>query len=252
MAERKEKQALFHIEYQVVKPFVHATALALAVGGPAAFSGNFWGGFVCGSTFSLGWYWGSENFFRPKAQGQPHKQKQTKLVNGKPWTFDQVALDQVAPGQFVTRQNIFKDFLDFLGVGNRKPMQRNATPQTPKPKWMTEQVFHSHYNGFPLQLLERDVIRFLRLAQKYQKKRGKGAGLSERTWSRNAHLRPLWYQELPCPAWYRAMMNLIYAAQQYGDKQLIVEIGPRQIALAREANQVLEALRWLEDQRSKN
>ncbi len=246
MADRKEKQqALINIEYKVVKPFVHATALALAVGGPAAFSGNFWAGFVCGSTFSLSWYWGSENIGHPKAKQQTFRKPTRSVdVNGKTWTFD-----QVAPGQFITRQNIFKDFLGFLGVGNRKPMQRNATPAIPKPQWMTELVFHSHYNGYPFQILVQDAFRFLRLAQKLQRKKGRGAGLSERTWGRNANERPLWYQELPCPAWYWAMMNLLYAAERYGEKQLIVDVGPRQIALAREASQVLDALRWLEDQR---
>lgn len=244
MADQKEtKQALINIEYRVVKPFVHATALALAVGGPAAFSGNFWAGFVCGSTFSLSWYWGSENIGRPKAKQQTFRKPTRSVdVNGKPWTFDQL--------QVITRKSAIKDFLGFLGWRKHKPSQRNATPAIRKPRWMEEQVFHSHYNEYPFQILVQDAFRFLRLAQKLQRGKGRGAGLSERTWGRNANERPLWYQELPCPAWYWAMMNLIYAAERYGEKQLIVDVGPRQIALAREATQVLDALRWLENQRN--
>ncbi len=248
MTEKKEIQHRPIIEYKAVKPFVDAAALA---GGCASFAlvpvvDNPAGkAALVGTGFSLFWYWGSGNLSLPKAaQRAPRNAGRKIKVQGEKWTFD-----QVAPGQFVTRQSAFKDFLGFLGGNKHKVVQRNATPSVPKPGWMTELVFHSHCNGYPCQILVQDAFRFLRLAQKLQREKGKGKGLSKNTWIRYAHERPLWYQELPCPSWYHAMMNLIYAAERYGEKQLIVEVGPRQIALAREASQVLEALRWLEDQR---
>ncbi len=243
MADQKEQRRPI-IEYAVAKPFVDAAALGLGCGGPAAFtSAGFWAGFVAGSSFSFMWHWGNGNLSRPKATKVKSSRGRQREINvqGKPWAFD-----HVAPGQFVTRQSAIKDFLGFLGWRKQKSAQRNTTPAIPKPRWMTEQVFHSHCNGLPIQLLEKDIIRFLRMAQKLQKKWGKGKGLSERTWIRFAGERPLWYQELPRPAWYEAMKELLYAAQKYSGKQLIVEVGPRQIALAREAGEIMEALRWLE------
>ncbi len=247
MTDQKEPQRPL-TEYAIIaKPFIDAAALATGCASVALIptvESQIIKAAAVGVWFSCFWYWGSGNLVRSKpAQRKPRKQNQTKLVNGKPWTFD-----QVAPGVLV-REGYGSALLRFLGIGQRKPMQRNARPSVPKPAWMTELVFHSHFKGYPLQILVQDAFRFLREAQKLQRKKGRGAGLSERTWVRFANERPLWYQESPCPAWYWAMMELIYAAERYGEKQLIVEVGPRQIALAREANQVLDALRWLEDQR---
>lgn len=242
MSDQKEQRRPI-IEYAVAKPFVDAgvlslgcasTALIPSIASPAGKAA------AVGFGFSCFWYWGSGNLKRSKPTQTTRKKGHTKLINGKPFTFD-----QVAPGQFVTRQSAIKDFLGFLGIGNRKPAQRPAQ-RIDKPAWMKEQVFHSHCNGYPVQLMEPDVTRFLLWAYRH---RQRGEGLSERSWDRFGESRGAWYQELPRPQWCKAMMNLLYAAQKLGGKQLIIEIG-NQKKLAREPAEILEALRWLEDQRN--
>jgi hypothetical protein len=247
VSDQKENQrALINIEYKAIEPIMYTGFTGLGCGGFTwLLNGPFWGGFVFGaSTFCL-YYVGRGNLNRhpPKAKEGKRERVRQVTVQGEKWTFD-----QVAAGQFVTRQSVAKDFLGFLGFGKRNAAQRNATmPATPKPHWMEKKIFHSHCNGYPVELDVGDVWRFLRWAYKY---RTKGKGLSERSWVRYGHLRGAWYLELPNPQWYWAMINMLEAAQEIGKRQLIQEISSNQKCLAKEPKLIMDVLRWLEDQRN--
>jgi hypothetical protein len=240
--QKEEKRPL--IEYAAAKPFVDAAVLATGCASVAVIptvESQIIKAAAVGVSFSCFWFWGSGNLSRPKAKSAKRKQGRQIKVQGEPWSFD-----QVAPGQFITRQSVLKDILDFLLPHKQEPLQRQAQRKIDKPPWMQEVVFHSHCDFYPMQLAEPDVSRFLNWARRHQQR---GKGLSARSWVRFGHERGAWYQALPRPQWYEAMMNLLDAAGKYGERQLVIEIG-NQKKLARDTGEILEALRLLEGKRT--
>lgn len=243
MTKQRTQKALINIEYKTAKPFVDATALGLAIGGPSAFSGNFWTGFVCGSSFSLFWYWGSSNLTRPKKAKPRHGgggpgHVIVNSVNG----TRKVPLEkgfEYAP-RFVSRETYPQAIWRKIKIWGGKPEPRQAINQPTKPKWMTEYIFLSHYDGQEVQLLESDVTRFLNSAWRYRKW---GRGLSERRWVRDISLRPQWYKNVG-PTWYYALINLLWEVEEVSGRQLLIPVGWQQNALARDPHQILEALKW--------
>jgi hypothetical protein len=237
MTKQQSKRPLINIEYKVVEPFVHATALGLAAGGPAAFSGNFWGGFVCGSSFSFIWYWGSNNLTRPKkSKPKTNVGAGSLIINGRKVSRG----FEYAPYQpgYVSRET-WGEVLRRLIRGKPEPRQRSIPTPLSAPR---EFVFQGFYEGEPVEIREDDLRRFLRAAWKY---RQRGVGLGYRHWVRKWRQRPQWYKDLG-PYWYKAVLALIGQAQQIRRKQLIVCIGPQWYALARDPHITLGILREAE------
>lgn len=240
--QKEEKRPL--IEYAALKPVIDAAVLATGCASVAtipAVESHIIKAAAVGVGFSCFWFWGSGNLSRSpqakKAAATKRNRGRQIKVQGEKWTFDQVA------PQHITRQSAFRDFLDFLRPRKQEPLQRQAQRQIDKPPWMKEVVFHSHCNGYPVELSEPDVLRFLSWARRHQQK---GKGLSERSWVRLGHERGAWYQALPRPQWYEAMKNILYELEEKSGREIIAEISTNQIKLSKDAALILEGLRWLE------
>jgi hypothetical protein len=239
MTKQQTRRAI--IEYKTAKPFVDALALGL---GSSAFAVVFQGpafNWACiGAGFSLVFYWGSANLTSPK-KTKPKRGRAgpghvvVNSVNG----TRKVPLEggfEYAP-RFVSRETWGETLRRFV-MGRPEP--RPAFDQPAKPKWMTEYIFLSHYDGQEVQLLESDVTRFLNSAWRYRKW---GHGLSERRWVRDISQRPQWYKNVGS-TWYYALVELLWEVEAISGRQLIVPVGWQQNALARDPHQTLEALKW--------
>jgi hypothetical protein len=239
MAKNQAQRALINIECKVAKPFVDAIALGLAIAGPLSFSGNFLGGFVCGSSFSLVLYWGKNNLMRPKrakakrgGAGPAHLIVNSATGSRKIRRFEYAAFQ---PGH-INRETWGEMLRRWVG-GERGPRPVIDKPHVPR-----EFVFQSHYDGQTVELREDDVRRFLRAAWK---NRQRGRGLSHRRWVREWRQRPQWYKDLG-PYWYRALLVLLREAQLVLRCQLVVCIGPNWYALARDPHVTMAILREAE------
>lgn len=236
------QQKRYLIPYAAAKPFVDAAALGSACGSFAyTMQGPILNWSLIGWASSLSWYWVVANLIKPKAKRATRAPGRRILVNSfkgsRSMVFNQVA------GGFITRESWGEGFLRLV---RGKPRVRPQAPVIDKPRWMSEQVFSSHYKGRPVQLLESDVTRFLIAAWRH---RSQGSGLSERRWVRGFKDRPQWYKNLGTH-WYYALINLIDETETMSGRQLIViNIEAQHYTLTRDPHETLEALKWAESQK---
>ena len=253
MTKQQTQKALINIEYKVVEPWVHAGALASGFAAFAFPSGGSPISWACiGAGFSFCWYWGRNNLTRTKkAKTKRSSRGPGHIVVNSATGSRKVRLGDsdfhaVVPYQpsHIYRETLGEILRRLIRIGKPEPI-RSHSSKTSKPKWLTEFVFYSHYEGKIVQLLEIDVTRFLNAAWR---RRRKGIGLGERHWVRRIAQRPQWYKNLGS-IWYHALINLLWEVEDMSGRQLIVSVGPRQNALAREPHQILEALKWAQAQK---
>ncbi len=237
----QQKRAI--VEYEVVKPFVDATALGSGFASVAfVSSGPTLNWALIGWASSLFWYWGCANLGRPKTKRATRTPGRRILVNSgngsRSMVFNQVA------GGFITRESYLAAILRWA---KRKPKVHPQADRIDKPRWMSEQVFSSHYKGHPVQILESDATRFLIAAWRH---RSQGSGLSERRWVRGFKDRPQWYKNLGTQ-WYYALINLIDETETMSGRQLIViNFEAQHYTLTRDPHETLEALKWAKSQKT--
>lgn len=236
MTEQKQENKRALIEYAVAKPFVDATALGLAIGGPAALSGNFIAGFVAGSSFSLFWYWGRGNLVSKRRAAVSAKMADYITVNSANGSRQVRRFEQVAPG-YIVRESYAQAAWRLIRPQRPEPVSQPPVNAS-RPGSLDQFAFISWDNsGAEVQLLSNHVRHFLRRAWLYQ---NRGQGLGRRFWdTRNKRGWPEWY---PGPYWYEAVMRLLVAAQKGLGRQLIVKMGHQQIGLRFNAQMTYEHL----------
>lgn len=244
MTKQQARRALINIEYEVVKPWVHAGALASGCAAFAIPSGAPALSWACiGAGFSFFWYWGTNNLTRPK------RKKNTTVASV---GAGSVVVNSVEGSRKVRLGGGFE-------YSQYQPahINRETWPETlrrwargqPEPRRVIDKlhvprefVFLSHYDGKPVEIREDDLRRFLRAAWKL---RQRGVGLSHRHWVKKWRQRPQWYKDLG-PYWYRAVLVLLHEAELARKCQLVVCIGPQWYALARDPHITLGILREAE------
>ncbi len=241
MTEKRTQRCL--IEYAIVKPAVDALALGA---GSAAFAtvlqGPVLNWSLIGGGFSLFWYWGTANLTKGK-KGKPARESAgpgsivVNSVNGsRKVSRKGFEYAQYQP-RYVSRETFPEMLRRFV---KRKPRIRQAPLDAPIA--LRDFVFHSYYQGQPVELAEDDVRRFLRSAWRH---RHQGSGLGQRRWVRDWRLRPQWYKDLG-PYWYFALLALIREAELITYRQLVVSPGPKWVALARDPHTTLGRLKEAE------
>lgn len=148
----------------------------------------------------------------------------------------------VAQGGYITRESYF-DSVKRLVLGNPK-LKTREIQNVDRPSELDEFVFYSR----GLRLREKHVKLFLQSAWR---NREYGKGLSARRWVRNFERRPVWYRELS-PAWYYAMIELLWNASEYTRWQLIVKYDNSWLSLVDgDLRLTMNILRWYEFDRQK-
>ena len=232
MTEQKSRPL---IEYAVIKPAVDAVALGLAIGGPAALSGNFWQGFVMGASCSFSWYWIKGNLISVDPKRKKAAKRDGYKVNWGSGKMDH--FEQVMPTH-ITRQPLFADLFGLFKTKPRTRITGQPEIRPNRPSTLDQFAFVSCDNaGNQIQLLSCDVRNFLRRAWLHK---GRGRGLGARLWGhKEARTWPNWY---PGPFWREAVIMLIKAAQAGLGRQLIVPLGHQQEGLRFDARTTYEHL----------
>jgi len=148
----------------------------------------------------------------------------------------------IAQGGYITRESYF-DGIKRVILGSPKLKVREIR-NVNRPSELDEFVFYSR----GLRLREKHVKLFLQSAWR---NREYGKGLSARRWVRNFEQRPSWYRELS-PAWYYAMIELLWKAGDYCEWHLIVRYDNSWLSLVDgDLRLVLNVLKWYEYDRQR-
>lgn len=199
------------------------------------------GVFLSGSCYSLYISW-SDNRNKGKPRKRTPRGRQIPFNHGR--GTQKIDMEySVEQGGYVLRETYFQAFKRKIYGHPARSMPIRTIEEIARPEILDEFIFWSQ----GVQLRKVHVDLFLKSAWR---NRANGKGLSKRRWVRDFSQRPAWYKELS-PAWFFAIRQLLYSAQEFTGQQLIIEQANQWSMLAIEPYQLIRILKWYEYERRK-